>query len=64
MDLFKIIQNSYNEKSRIDKAIAVIEELATSAPPSGPGNSAPPATKRGRGRPRKPTQGGQPRPTS
>ena len=54
MDLFKIIQNLYNEKSRIDKAIAVIEELATSAQAAPEQrDSAPPPGKKRRGRPRK-----------
>lgn len=54
MDLFKIIQNLYNEKSRIDKAISVIEELATSASPAAERpDTLPPTGKKRRGRPRK-----------
>ncbi len=54
MDLFKIIQNLYDEKSRIDRAIAVIEELATSVPPVAESSEKErPVGKKRRGRPRK-----------
>jgi hypothetical protein len=56
MDLFKIIQNLYEEKRRIDRVIGALEELATGkgAMPAAEGDepSVPPVKKR-RGRPPK-----------
>ena len=57
MNLFKIIQDLYEEKKRIDKAIDALEELATGkgavpAEPEGIATTASPGKKR-RGRPRK-----------
>jgi len=49
MDLFKIIQNLYDEKARIDRVIAALEELATGKNIS-PGEEIPPRRKRGRPR--------------
>jgi len=50
MDLFKIIQNLYDEKARIDRVIAALEEMATWK--DGPPDPEPPP-RRKRGRPRK-----------
>ena len=60
MDLFKIIQNLYEEKRRIDRVIGALEELATAKAGMatvGGGNaeSSPPPKKR-RGRPPKKPQ--------
>jgi len=49
MDLFKIIQNLYDEKARIDRVIAALEELATGKA-AAPGEEIPPRRKRGRPR--------------
>ena len=49
MDLFKIIQNLYDEKARIDRVIAALEEMATWK--GGPPDPEPPP-RRKRGRPR------------
>lgn len=57
MNIFKIIEELHEEKKRIDKAIAALEELITGqgAGPdesAGIATAAPPGKKR-RGRPRK-----------
>ena len=52
MDIFKIIHNLREEKKRIDKAIAALEELATGVPAEQPTPGIEPPKKR-RGRPRK-----------
>ena len=49
MDLFKIIQNLYDEKARIDRVIAALEELTTRKADS-PESPTPPRRKRGRPR--------------
>ncbi|MBM3796729.1 MAG: hypothetical protein FJW31_22345 [Acidobacteria bacterium] len=52
MDLFKIIQTLYEEKRRIDRAIAALEELGADRPaaPLTPVAGGPPKKKRGRPR--------------
>jgi hypothetical protein len=54
MDLFKIIQDLYEEKKRIDRVIGALEELATGKAAAAALEAAPsvPPKKR-RGRPRK-----------
>ena len=52
MDIFKIIHNLREEKKRIDKAIAALEELATGVPAEQHTPGIEPPKKR-RGRPRK-----------
>jgi hypothetical protein len=54
MDLFKIIQDLYEEKKRIDRVIGALEELATGKAVASVEAAAMPATpKKRRGRPRK-----------
>jgi hypothetical protein len=56
MNLFKIIEQLYEEKRRIDRAIAALDELSTTQPASSeqpplePLASGPPRKKRGRPR--------------
>ncbi len=56
MNIFKIIQDLYEEKKRVDKAIAALEELATgkgAGPDESGGTATVPPGKKRRGRPRK-----------
>lgn len=57
MNLFKIIQDLYEEKKRIDKAIGALQELATGNAAGLDASEAttptPPLGKKRRGRPRK-----------
>ncbi len=53
MDLFKIIQNLYEEKRRIERVIGALEELALGKTVSVEGSNEPPSPplKKRRGRP-------------
>lgn len=56
MNIFKIIEELHEEKKRIDKAIAALEELATgkgAGPDESGGTATAPPGKKRRGRPRK-----------